>query len=338
MLIKEIKNNQNNKTILLITNCIQYYNRQLNKYNITNYRIEIFNWDNIFTFFASTNDVTNDIIPNNHELIILDIPTTITTQDTKFNKLITTTIGEFKKIFSDKRIFFILSSKSMRETFLSKMISIQDDKIRFQPFSIIDVIDLISITNQKERFELLQLKDHCMHTYSSIEDKINDAIKFLRIGIKNNEATLILLDNDIDLSVFKSHLALYNIDVDNLQNDGLLKIEYSKDWYLSFNQKNITTNQNRVGIDKESISGKFINLVDKVTKNEGKKGLRVFGMTDYFFENDLVDEIVDYDCRMPRKYNKPMLSICVYSDKYLKKLSENQIKRLMLTHKKVGFN
>jgi hypothetical protein len=177
-----------------------------------------------------------------------------------------------------------------------------------------------------------------MHTYSSIEDKINDAIKFLRIGIKNNEATLILLDNDINLSVFKSHLALFNIDVDNLQNDGLLKIEYNKDWYLSFNQKNNTMNQNKVTIDNESINRKFFDLLDQVTKNERKKGLRVFGMTDYFFENDLVNEIVDYDCRLPRKYNKPMLSICVYSDKYIKKLSENQIKRLMLTHTKVGFN
>jgi MEDS: MEthanogen/methylotroph, DcmR Sensory domain len=177
-----------------------------------------------------------------------------------------------------------------------------------------------------------------MIAYSSIENKISDAIKFLRIGIKNNEMTLILLDNDISLSMFKSRLALYNIDVDNLQNDGLLKIEYSKDWYLSFNQKNNTTNQNKVTLDNESINSKFFNLVDQVTKNEGKKGLRVFGMTDYFFENDLVDEIVDYDCRIPHKYNKPMLSICVYSDKYIKKLSENQIKRLMLTHNKVGFN
>lgn len=337
-MLKDIKNNPNNKTILLITDCIQYYKRQLNKYNITNYRMEIINWNDIFTFFATSNYVINDTKPNNLELIILDISTTITIHDTKFNKLITTTIGEIKKIFSDKRIFFILSSKSMRETFLSKMICIQDDNIRFKPFSIIDVIDLIAITNQKERLERLQLKDHCMHTYSSIEDKIKDAIKFLRIGIKNNEATLILLDTDIDLSVFKSHLALYNIDVDNLQNDGLLKIEYSKDWYLSFNQKNNTMNQNKVTIDNESINRKFFNLVDQVTKNEGKKGLRVFGMTDYFFENDLVDEIVDYDCRIPRKYNKPILSICVYSDKYIKQLSENQIRKLMLTHKKVGFN
>ena len=61
------------------------------------------------------------------------------------------------------------------------------------------------------------------------------------------------------------------MDVDNLQNDGLLKIEYSKDWYLSFNQKNNTMNQNKVTIDNESINRKFFNLVDQVTKNEGKK-------------------------------------------------------------------
>ena len=97
-------------------------------------------------------------------------------------------------------------------------------------------------------------------------------------------------------------------------------------------------NQNKITINNESINRKFFGLLNQVTKYDRKKGLRVFGMTDYFFENDLVDELVDYDCRLPRKYNKPMLSICVYSDKHIKKLSENQIKRLVLTHKKVGFN
>jgi hypothetical protein len=333
-MLKDIKNAPNNRTILLITDRIQHYKRQLNKYKITNYRMEIVNWNEILTFFVTSDDVINDTKPNSLELIIFDISTTITIQDTKLNKLITTTIGEIKKIFSHKRIFFIFSSESMRKTFLYKKICKQDDHIRFQPFSIIDVIDLISITKKKERLYQLKLHDHCMHTYSSIEDKINDAVTFLRIGIKNNEATLILLDKDIDLSMFKSHLALYNIDVDKLQNNGLLKIEYSEDWYLSF-QKNHTTNQTKVMIDNENINNKFFNLIDQVTKNEGKKGLRVFGMTDCFFENGLVDEIVDYDCRILHKYNKSMLSICVYSDKYIKKLSENQIRRLVLTHNKV---
>ena len=39
----------------------------------------------------------------------------------------------------------------------------------------------------------LKLKDHCMNTYSSLDDKVKDAIKFLKIGIENNETTLLLL-------------------------------------------------------------------------------------------------------------------------------------------------
>ena|ERR1044072_4717078 len=93
------------KSILLITNHNQHYKHQLNKYNITNYRVEIVNWNTIFTFLATCNYVTNIYKYNNLELIILDISTTITIQDTKFNKLISTIIGEIKKLFSNIRYF-----------------------------------------------------------------------------------------------------------------------------------------------------------------------------------------------------------------------------------------
>ena len=33
-----------------------------------------------------------------------------------------------------------------------------------------------------------------MNTYSFTDDKVKDVIKFLKIGIKNNETTLLLLD------------------------------------------------------------------------------------------------------------------------------------------------
>jgi hypothetical protein len=144
-----------------------------------------------------------------------------------------------------------------------------------------------------------------MHTYSSNDTKIKNGIKFLEIGIRNNESTLILLDNDIDLSDFESQIALYNIDVSKLQKEGLLKIVYSEDWYLTFNQKNNTKNNNIATIDSEQIYKKFYNLADQVTKIEGKNGLRIFGMMDYFFEYGLVDEIIDYDCMMPPNFNKP---------------------------------
>lgn len=70
------------------------------------------------------------------------------------------------------------------------------------------IIMRISTTKKKERLDRLKLKDHCMHTYSSADDSIKDAIKFLKIGLENNETTLLLLSRDIDLSNFKSQMAL----------------------------------------------------------------------------------------------------------------------------------
>ena len=37
-----------------------------------------------------------------------------------------------------------------------------------------------------------------MYTYSSTDDSIKDAIKFLKIGLENNETTLLLLSRDIE--------------------------------------------------------------------------------------------------------------------------------------------
>lgn len=322
-------NNSNNKTIILVTDNIEHYQQQFNNYNINNYKITLVNWNDVLNLNTNSDC---DIKRKNPKLVILDISTTVV-EEAKFNKL-TTVMGEIKKTFSDKRIFFILPSESVRENFLSMGICVKED-IRIQPFSIFDVIDLISITNKKERLERLQLHDHCMHTYSSNDDKIKDAIKFLEIGIRNNEATLILLDNDINLSDFKSQIALHNMDVRKLQKEGLLKIYYSEDWYLNFNQKNKTNNNNIATINSEQIYKKFSNLADQVTKMEGKNGLRIFGMSDCFFEYGLVNEIVDYDCTMPPRFSKSMLSICSYSDIHIKQLSKNQIRRLMLTHKRV---
>ena len=48
-----------------------------------------------------------------------------------------------------------------------------------------------------------------MYTYSSVDDKVKDAIKFLKIGIENNEMTLLLLSRDIDFSYLLCQIALH---------------------------------------------------------------------------------------------------------------------------------
>src|SRR5918994_8002622 len=102
----EIPNN--NKTILLVTDNIQHYQQHFNNYNINNYKITFINWNDILTIITNFDDTKR----KNLELIILDISTA---EDAQINKVSTTTtttttttntLGEIKKIFYDKRIFF----------------------------------------------------------------------------------------------------------------------------------------------------------------------------------------------------------------------------------------
>ncbi|MFB5600424.1 MAG: MEDS domain-containing protein [Nitrososphaeraceae archaeon] len=329
----EISNNYKKKTILLVTDNIQHYQQEFNNYNINNYKVTFVNWDDILTFITNSYGYTKR---KNLELIILDISMLVGVEYTKINKLNTiTTITEIKKIFYDKRIFFLIpSSQSMIETIVLMKICKQENII-IQPFSVFDVIDLISTIKKKERLYQIQLHDHVMYTYSSTEDQIKDIIKFLKIGIKNNEVTLLLLDKDIQESSLKSQMVLHDIDINKLQNNGMLKIIYSEDWYFSTKQKNNINNKNKVSIDRQKIYDKLIDFADQAIKNEGKKGLRIFGMIDCFFEHCLVDELVDYDCMIPPKFNKPILAICTYKEKHIKQLSDDQIRRLVLTHTNV---
>ena len=324
-MLEDIGNN--NKTILLVTDNIQNYQQQFNNYNVNNYKITLVNWNDILNLNTNSD---YDIKRKNLELVILNI-STVVLEDAKFNKL-TATMGKIKKTFSDKRIFFILQSESLIENFLSMGICTKED-IRIQPFSIFDVIDLISITKKKERLDRLQLKDHSMHTYSSTEDKIKDAIKFLKIGIENNQKTLILLDKNIQESYLKSQMELNDLDTSKLQNNGLLKVTYAEEYYLSFNQKD--NKINTVVVDNEKIHEKFANLVDQVIKKKGRNGLRIFAMMDCFFEYGLVDELLDYECYLSPKFDKPQVGVCAYNDKHIAQLSENQIRRLILTHSRV---
>ena len=58
-------------------------------------------------------------------------------------------------------------------------------------------------------------------------------------------------------------------------------------------------------------------------------------MLDCFFEYGLVDELVDYECELPPKLNKPLLGICAYNDKHISQLPEDKIRKLVLTHSRV---
>jgi hypothetical protein len=58
-------------------------------------------------------------------------------------------------------------------------------------------------------------------------------------------------------------------------------------------------------------------------------------MLDCFFEYNLIDKLIDYECVYSPKYNKPFLGLCAYSEKHIAQLSEDKIRRLVLSHNTV---
>jgi hypothetical protein len=188
-------NDNNNKSILLVTDNIRGYQQQFNNYNINNYKIIFVNWNDVLTFFTNRD---SDTKRKNLELIVLDISIAVE-EDEMINQIsaITITTVEELKIFYDKRIFFYFTISIYEREIIILGISKQED-IRIQPFSVFDLIDLISTTKKKEMLDRIQLHDHSMNAYSSTDDKIKDAIKFLKKGIENNETTtLLLIDKDL---------------------------------------------------------------------------------------------------------------------------------------------
>ncbi len=332
------------KTIILVTDNIQHYQQEYDNCNISNYNILLLNWNDVSNLITDIDDIKL----RNVELVILDISIEIIEKasNNKINSIyttVTTIIEKIKKIFADKRIFFVLPSESTIQTFLSTGTCIKKEDIRIQPFSIYDLIDLISINKKKGKIDRLKLKDHAIISYSSIDDKINDAIKFLEIGIKNNETTILVLSKDIEQSYLQSKMKLHDLDINKLQDDGLLKITNSEDWYLTSNKKrddDATNNKKNKVITainiKESHKQKLNDIIDHVIKNEGRKGLRAFCMVDSFFEYGLIHELIDLECVFLPRSNKPYLGVCVYNDSHIAELSEDQMRRLVLTHASVS--
>lgn len=55
-------------------------------------------------------------------------------------------------------------------------------------------------------------------------------------------------------------------------------------------------------------------------------------MMDCFFEYGLFDELIDYGCIEPPKFNKPILVFCAYKKRHILQLSEDQIRKPVLNH------
>ena len=320
----------NKKTIILVKEKDENLNEHEHKFhefNSNKFNLVIVNYNEILNYLLSNS--IDEINIKNIEMIILIIPIHYHV----INNL-STIVKDIRKSLlpNQQQIFFVLPSEYILQIFLSmKLCNLED--IRIQPFSVFDILDLIAVNKRKERITQAKLQNHMISSYPSLQHEIKDLIEFLKKGIEKNETTLLLLNKDTyQQNYLKSLLKSHDLDMDKLSDDGLLITFLNEDWYLSFDGKD--NKRKIVTVNKEKILLKWNNLIDKVINN-GKRGLRAFCTTDCFFEYSLVEELIDYECLIHPKLHTSILPLCAYRDEDLIKLSDDQIKKLVLIHHNV---
>ena len=299
--------NNNKKTIMLVKEEDDDLNEDehtFHEFNSEEYNLVIINYNEILNYLLSNS--IDEINIKNIEMIILIIPIHYHV----INNL-STIVKDIRKSLlpNQQQIFFVLPSESILQNFLSMRLCKLED-IRIQPFSVFDILDLIAVNKRKKRITQTKLQNHIISSYPSLQHEIKDLIEFLKKGIENNETTLLLLNkNTYQQSYLKSLLKSHDLGMDKLSNDGLLITYLNEDWYLSFDGKD--NKKKIVTVNIEKILLKWNHLIEKVVK-DGRKGLRVFAMMDCFFEYDLVEELLNYECMILPKLKSPFLPLCAY--------------------------
>jgi DcmR-like sensory protein len=160
--------------------------------------------------------------------------------------------------------------------------------------------------------------------YSNQESELNHAVQFLKRGLDNNESAILITDyapRERIKDIISSNWDTKNVD--KLEQNGDLTIASSAEWYLT-EENSSTTNINKIVNSWSRICHKAI--------IRGKTGIRAFGDTRTFFKRGLVDYLLEYEDKIGRKPNIPILAICAYLKSDVLGLTRRNYRKLQDAH------
>lgn len=221
----------------------------------------------------------------------------------------------------DQKIIMTTTSSidKLERELISLEISLQN--ILLKPFKLFQLLS--TVRHAISRINNVGLKDHVLASYQSSTDEIQDAVQFLKNGIKNNECVMIVARRDSGLDEIAKAFTTNGIDVGKLMSNNSLIVIDNKEWYIPDEK-----------VNKHKIIDQWNELVNRSLVS-GKKGLRAFCMMDTFFEHNFVEELVDYENELPRRFDIPFLAICAYKQSDLDKFSNSQRARMVECHSPV---
>ncbi len=168
-------------------------------------------------------------------------------------------------------------------------------------------LEIAEMMAEKKK-RLIEPGSHILLIYNDLNSLREIYSQYARALLPENEIVVIGAQYETIREV-KYTLRFSGINVEKYLNEGMLFAVDAQKGYQEADS---------LGIWKLAIS-----LLSRV-KKEGRRGLTVFGDLGSFFNFEKIEELVEYEMRLPQKYEDRMKGICCYHLLDFKKLNKTQ--------------
>ncbi len=152
-----------------------------------------------------------------------------------------------------------------------------------------------------QRLESVNIGNHIIGIYESKEAKLNEAFSFLKKGLDNNEAVMLITEDMTKEQVRQRMQKEWDIDVNSFEAAGGIILATTQDWYFPANTRPY----------KARITALWTALTELATI-KGKKGVRVVGDVGSFFKHGYESELAHYESELTPQFEIPLTALCQY--------------------------
>lgn len=169
----------------------------------------------------------------------------------------------------------------------------------------------------------VQIGNHIIAIYSNQEAEYEEAFRFLKEGLDNDEVILIITNHLSKDDIRERMKKEWNINVSAFESRGIINIKTTQEWYY-----------NNGFPDPEKIKMLWLSMT-QIAAAKRRRGLRVFADTHTFFENGHGTYLVNYESILEPEFDFPLTAICAYGSDDISSLPEEQQKTLFAHHNSV---
>jgi hypothetical protein len=154
---------------------------------------------------------------------------------------------------------------------------------------------------------------------------IEQALEFLKIGRANNEDVMFVTDampiNSIREKIAKGWK---DVNLDKMEQEGRITLSTFREWIMPDGK-----------VDLQNAITDLSKKAQQSKEEHGRKGLRVVGDTNPFFDSGMTEELINYEKLFHKKHGFSLNGLCAYIKDRFHSLEKSDVQFLYEYHNTV---